>query len=82
MSGSLEELSDTGIRPNSLKSKSLSCGELSMPAGKGVALVTGGAKRMGRAFVEALAEDGYSIAIHYNSSSRAADECPHGSGHA
>ena len=37
------------------------------------ALVTGGAKRMGRAFVEALAEDGYNIAIHYNSSSAEAD---------
>lgn len=41
---------------------------------KPVALVTGGAKRMGRAFVEALSEDGYNVAIHYNSSSNAAVE--------
>jgi len=36
---------------------------------KGAALVTGGAKRVGRAFIEALAEDGHPVAIHYNSSS-------------
>lgn len=35
---------------------------------KGTALVTGGAKRIGRAFCEALAEDGYAIAIHCNRS--------------
>ncbi|KPP81318.1 MAG: FolM Alternative dihydrofolate reductase 1 [Oceanicaulis sp. HLUCCA04] len=39
-----------------------------MAQGKGTALVTGGAKRIGRAFCEALAADGYSIAIHCNSS--------------
>lgn len=31
----------------------------------GVALVTGGARRLGRAFVEALAEDGMRVAVHY-----------------
>lgn len=33
-----------------------------------VALVTGGAKRIGRAIVEALAIDGFAVAIHANSS--------------
>lgn len=35
------------------------------------ALVTGGGKRLGRAIVEALAEAGFKVAIHYN---RSADE--------
>ncbi|WP_439632877.1 SDR family oxidoreductase [Glycocaulis sp.] len=39
-----------------------------MAQSKGTALVTGGAKRIGRAFCEALAEDGYAIAIHFNRS--------------
>jgi pteridine reductase len=39
-----------------------------------VALVTGGAVRIGRAISFALAEDGYRLVIHYNSSSGAADE--------
>jgi pteridine reductase len=39
-----------------------------------VALVTGGAVRIGRAISSALAEDGYQLVIHYNSSSGAADE--------
>jgi pteridine reductase len=39
-----------------------------------VALVTGGAVRIGRAISSALAEDGYRLVIHYNSSSEAADE--------
>lgn len=34
----------------------------------GVALVTGGAARVGRAIVEALAERGYAVAIHANAS--------------
>ena len=34
----------------------------------GVALVTGGAKRIGRAIVEALAEAGWAVAIHCNTS--------------
>lgn len=39
-----------------------------------IALVTGGAVRIGRAISSALAEDGYRIVIHYNSSSGPADE--------
>jgi pteridine reductase len=34
----------------------------------GVALVTGGARRLGRAFVEALAADGMRVAVHYGHS--------------
>lgn len=41
---------------------------------KGTALVTGGAIRLGKVFSKALAEAGYNIAIHYNSSSEAASE--------
>lgn len=41
---------------------------------KGAALVTGGARRMGRAFIEALAEDGYKVLVHYNTSSDEADQ--------
>jgi len=37
------------------------------------ALVTGGAKRLGAAFVHALAEDGFAVAIHYNTSRDAAE---------
>jgi pteridine reductase len=39
-----------------------------------VALVTGGAVRVGRAISSALAEDGYRLVIHYNSSNGPADE--------
>ncbi|HLM68803.1 MAG TPA: SDR family oxidoreductase [Longimicrobium sp.] len=39
-----------------------------------VALVTGGAVRIGRAISSALAEDGYRLIVHYNSSSGPADE--------
>lgn len=39
-----------------------------------VALVTGGAVRIGRAITEALAEAGYRIIIHYNSSAGPAEE--------
>lgn len=39
-----------------------------------VALVTGGARRLGRAFVCALAERGMHVAVHYGSSSAEADE--------
>ena len=35
---------------------------------KGAALVTGAAKRLGRATALALAEDGYDVAVHYGSS--------------
>lgn len=34
----------------------------------GVALVTGGAKRIGRAIVERLASEGYAVAVHYGHS--------------
>lgn len=40
---------------------------------RGAVLVTGGAKRVGRAFIEALAADGHACAVHYNKSSRDAD---------
>lgn len=40
---------------------------------KGAALVTGGAKRVGKAFIEALAADGHPVAIHYNTSSDEAE---------
>ena len=39
-----------------------------------VALVTGGARRLGRAIVEALAADGAKVAIHYHASAESADE--------
>ena len=40
---------------------------------RGAVLVTGGAKRVGRAFIEALAADGHPCAVHYNTSSDEAD---------
>ncbi len=45
-----------------------------MDLGGKVALVTGGGRRVGRAIVEALAGRGAGVAIHYNSSSSAAEE--------
>ena len=39
----------------------------------GVALVTGGAKRIGRSIIETLAEDGWAVAVHYNRSADEAD---------
>ena len=38
-----------------------------------VALVTGGARRLGRAFAEALAEDGLAVAVHYGRAAAEAD---------
>ena len=38
------------------------------------ALITGAARRIGRALAEALAADGWSIAVHFHGSSQAADE--------
>jgi pteridine reductase len=39
-----------------------------------IALVTGGARRVGRAFVEALAEAGADVVIHYGASAKEAEE--------
>lgn len=39
-----------------------------------VALVTGGGTRVGKAFALALAELGYAVAVHYNSSSEGAED--------
>ena len=39
---------------------------------KGTALITGGAIRLGKIFSETLADAGYKLAIHYNSSSEKA----------
>lgn len=44
----------------------------------GVALVTGGARRLGRAFAEALAQDGMHVAVHYGRSAREAEEVVEG----
>lgn len=43
-------------------------------ADRPVALVTGGAVRVGRAIASALAEDGYRLVIHYNTSAGPAEE--------
>jgi NAD(P)-dependent dehydrogenase (short-subunit alcohol dehydrogenase family) len=40
---------------------------------RGAVLVTGGAKRVGRAFIEALAADGHPCAVHFNASSQEAE---------
>ncbi|KAA5804884.1 SDR family oxidoreductase [Alkalicaulis satelles] len=40
---------------------------------EGAALVTGAARRIGRALAEALAEDGYALAVHYNTSREEAE---------
>ncbi len=45
-----------------------------MSAKRPVALVTGGAVRIGRAIVEALARDGYGVVIHCNRSLKAATD--------
>jgi NAD(P)-dependent dehydrogenase (short-subunit alcohol dehydrogenase family) len=45
-----------------------------MSARAPVAIVTGGAQRIGRAIVEDLARSGWTVAIHYNRSAAAAEE--------
>lgn len=45
-----------------------------MPPASPVALVTGGARRIGRAIVEDLAQHGWAVAIHCNSSRGEADD--------
>lgn len=44
------------------------------PSSKGAALVTGGARRIGRSIALALAKAGYDIALHYHSSGSEAAE--------
>lgn len=40
----------------------------------GIALITGGAQRLGKAMTEHLARQGWNVAIHYNTSGGAAEE--------
>ncbi len=47
---------------------------MSDPNPKGVALVTGGARRIGRAIVEDLAAHGWAVGIHFHTSRREAEE--------
>jgi NAD(P)-dependent dehydrogenase (short-subunit alcohol dehydrogenase family) len=49
-------------------------GALPVPPVPRVALVTGGAQRIGRDLVLALAEDGFAVAVHYHSSREAAEK--------
>jgi NAD(P)-dependent dehydrogenase (short-subunit alcohol dehydrogenase family) len=48
-------------------------GALPVPPVPKAALVTGGAKRIGRELALALAEDGFSVAVHYHGSREAAE---------
>jgi NAD(P)-dependent dehydrogenase (short-subunit alcohol dehydrogenase family) len=48
-------------------------GALPVPPIPRTALVTGGARRIGRALVLALAQDGFAVAIHYHHSHQAAE---------
>lgn len=45
------------------------------PQTRPVALVTGGAKRIGRAMCEDLAKQGFDVAVHYSSSRDEAEDC-------
>lgn len=47
---------------------------MTIPFRNELALVTGGAVRLGREIALGLAQDGYGIALHYRSSSEAADQ--------
>jgi NAD(P)-dependent dehydrogenase (short-subunit alcohol dehydrogenase family) len=49
-------------------------GSLPVPPIPKAALVTGGARRIGRALALALAEDGYAVAVHHRSSRAAAEK--------
>lgn len=49
-------------------------GALPVPPVPKAALVTGGAQRIGRALVSALAEDGFAVAVHYHRSREAAEQ--------
>ena len=57
---------DNGEKPEALT------GALPMPPVPKAALVTGGARRIGRALALALAEDGYAVAVHYHGAAAAA----------
>lgn len=48
-------------------------GGLAVPSVPKAALITGGARRIGRALALALAEDGFSVAVHYHGSREAAE---------
>jgi NAD(P)-dependent dehydrogenase (short-subunit alcohol dehydrogenase family) len=52
-------------------------GALPVPPIPKAALVTGGAQRIGRALVLALAEDGFAVAVHYHRSREAAENLVH-----
>jgi len=47
---------------------------LPLPQMPKTVLITGAARRIGRALAEALAADGWTVAVHYHGSSHAADE--------
>ena len=49
-------------------------GAIPLPAVPKAALVTGGAQRIGRALVLALAEDGFAVAVHHRRSGTAAEK--------
>lgn len=49
-------------------------GETALMAAKGTALITGGAKRIGREIALRLAAEGYDIALHYNTSQAEAEK--------
>jgi NAD(P)-dependent dehydrogenase (short-subunit alcohol dehydrogenase family) len=57
--------SDSGIEPS---------GALAVPPVPKTALITGGARRIGRALVCALAEDGFAVAVHYHGAREAAED--------